>query len=57
MHASVVLTSSRVLPRIFCLGRGKFEQCGGKEKIFGLSRAVQGHAPSENFEIIVFRIG
>ena len=52
----------RVLSRIFCLG-GKsivtkiFEPRGGEEKFFRSSRGVRGHAPQENFENIVFRIG
>ena len=49
MLVSVVLTSSRVLSKIFCLGGG-----AARKKFFGLSRGVQGHAPSENFENIVF---
>ena len=56
---SVFLTSSRVLSRAFFEGGGGgFEPRGSEKRTFwGLSRGVQGHAPSENFENIVFRIG
>ena len=61
MLVSVVLTSSRVLSRVFCCFSffgGGFEPRGGKKRTFwGLSRGVQGHAPSEKFENIMFRIG
>ena len=36
----------------------KFEPLGGEKKLFlGLLGGVRGHAPPENFENIVFRIG
>ena len=47
---------------IFCLG-GKsilkkiFEARSGEKIFFRPSRGVRGHAPPENFENIVFRIG
>ena len=54
---SVFLTSSRVLSRVFCF-LGGFEPRGSEKRTFwGLCRGVQGHAPSENYENIVFRIG
>ena len=34
-----------------------FEPRGTRKKFFRPSRRVRGHAPSENFENIVFRIG
>ena len=34
-----------------------FESRGGEKKIFRPSTGVRGHAPPENFENIVFRIG
>ena len=48
----------------FLLGRGgesilkkSFEPRGGEKTFFRPSRGVRGHAPLENFENIVFRIG
>ena len=52
MLVSVVLTSGRVLSRIFCLGGGILKHVAVREKFFGLSRGVRGYAPSENFENI-----
>ena len=62
MLVSVVLTSSRVLSRIFQLVSffwgGEILSHVVEEKTFGLSRGVRGHASLENFEnIAVFRIG
>ena len=56
------MSGHRFLSRIFWFG-GKsilkkiFEPCGGEKKIFTPSRRVRGHAPPENFENIMFRIG
>ena len=56
----------RVLSGIFCLGGGGggesilkkiFEPRDGAKKFFRPSREIRGHAPAENFENIVFRIG
>ena len=60
-----------VLSRIFCLGGGggggggggevdpkkKLRQAASRKTYFRISRGVRGHAPPENFENIVFRIG
>ena len=57
----IVMSSSRVLSRIFCLGGEsilkKFLSHASASKIFLGLLGVLGHAPLENFENIVFRIG
>ena len=58
----MVMSSSRVLSRIFCFG-GKsilkklLSHASVSKNFFRPSRGLRGHAPLENFENMVFRIG
>ena len=52
----------RVLSRIFCLGGSRslkifWSHAAVRKNYFRPSRGVQGHAPQENFEKTVFRVG
>ena len=62
MKKSCMRYLSRALSSIFCLGgvvdpRKIFGATQRREKFFRACRGVQGHAPMENFEKIVFRFG